>query len=89
MRQFKHIVKGKSSGSFEETNLEEAINDVLRWHGIEVEEIFEGDKDWVNSGEPDDLDNPNVESYYETTQEDYDTERDENAKELNNSGFID
>lgn len=40
MRKFRHIVDGKDCGTFEETNLEEAIEDVLRWHNIRVEEVF-------------------------------------------------
>jgi len=43
IRKFRHIVKGKNCGEFEEKDLEEAINDVLMWHEIEVEEVFEDD----------------------------------------------
>lgn len=43
MRKFKHIVKGKYCGTFEDSDYEEAVERVLRWHEIEVEEIFDNE----------------------------------------------
>lgn len=41
MRKFRYMKKGKLVEEFEETNEEEAINDILRWEEMELIEVFE------------------------------------------------
>lgn len=41
MPKYKHYVKGKYCGEFEDSNMEEAMQSVLAWHNIEVVEVDE------------------------------------------------
>ena len=41
MRKFKYFKHEKEQETFEETSMEEALLSVLRFHGLEVEEVFD------------------------------------------------